>query len=277
MYQSTEACPHCGTQNLRGTWVCPRCGNTLLAYCPNCSAGNTVGSQYCHACGSPLMPTTQVPPTQPVGQQQPTQYATPDYQAQPQQPYTSSGYGAPGDPQAYQGYQQYPGYGAYPPPSQPYQGIVSRLKQIVLSTNPFLLSALVMLVVGLTVFLVLAFQFNWIKTAQPVKQTTVTSKTPPMISNLQVEGGSSQYTAIISWITDKYSSSQVAYGLWPVANTLTPVQNDPTTGTNTGVLQHQVGLTNLIPKSSYSYQAISVDKDGNVAKSPMMQFDTSAQ
>jgi hypothetical protein len=154
-------------------------------------------------------------------------------------------------------------------------GFVGRLKHIVVSTNPILLSALVVLIVGLGVFLLLAFQLHWIKVAQPTKTVTVTDKRAPVISVLQVKPGSSTYSAIISWVTDEYSSSQVQYGLWPVANTLTPLQNDPTTGDNEGVLKHEVGLTNLIPKSSYSYQAISVDKDGNTAKSPLMQFDTS--
>jgi hypothetical protein len=153
-------------------------------------------------------------------------------------------------------------------------GFVGRLKHIVASTNPILLSALVVLIVGMGVFMLLAFQLHWIKTAQPTKAVTVTDKRVPVISLLQVKQGADTYSAIVSWVTDKYSSSQVQYGLWPVANTLTPLQNDPTAGDNAGVLRHEVGLTNLIPRSSYSYQAISVDKDGNTAKSPLMQFDT---
>ncbi len=271
MYQSTEPCPHCGAQNLRGTWVCAHCGNTLLIYCPNCRAANATGSQYCQSCGSPLSPTAQAP-TQPAGQQPYPQYAQQGYQAPGQQPYTAAGYGAQGSQQVYQGYQQYPEYGGYPPQTQP--GFVGRLKHIVVSTNPILLSALVVLIVGMGIFLLMAFQLHWIKTAQPTKAVTATDTRAPVISLLQVKEGATPHSAIISWVTDEQSSSQVDYGVWPNANTSTPIQNDPTTGTNSGVLQHEVGITNLIPKSSYSYKAISIDKDGNQAESPVMQFDT---
>ena len=288
MYQSTEPCPRCGAQNLRGTWVCPHCGNTLLIYCPNCSAANVSGSQYCQQCGSPLTSTSPAP-TQPSSQPYP-QYPSQDYQTQGQQPYTGTGYGAQGGQQPYtgadygaqggqqpyQGYQQYPGYGAYPPPPPSlFQSVTARLKQVALTTNPFLLSALVVLVVGLAIFFILAFQFQWIKTAQP-QSTTVTStdKRVPQMSMLQVKPGTATQSAVIYWVTDVNSSSQVAYGIYPFANTLTPIQDDPTTGVNPGVLTHEVTLSNLMPQSQYAYIAYSVDKDGNKAESPLMQFNT---
>jgi len=281
MYQSTEPCPRCGAQNLRGTWVCPQCGTTLVIYCPACHAGNVTGSQFCHACGSPLSATGQAP-THPADQHTP-QYAATDYQAGSQQPYPG-GYGAQGGQQYYQPYQQYPEYGGYAPQpphgGMPGQGMldgfVGRLKQIVVTTNPILLSSLVILVVGLGVFLLLAFQLHWIKTPTSTKPTTTTTATSkkPQISFLQVQPGDAQHSAVISWVTDQYSSSQVQYGITPTANTLTPIEDDPSTGVSKGVLKHDVTLTNLAGGSSYSYKVISINKDGAQAESDMQQFYT---
>jgi hypothetical protein len=293
MSQATTPCPKCGTPNLRGTWVCSQCGNTLLVYCPNCHAGNEAGSQVCRSCHTPLAGPVQSAPQSyqqapPYYQQQPQQYPPPqDYGAQggqQQQPYP--GYQQPPYP-GFDQYQQYPGgydpYGAYPPP-QPadlvgkiqffFDGLTAKLKQIVMTTNPLLLSMLVIVVVGMVVFVILAFQLGWIKTATPVKTVAVKDTSPVLISMLTIKEGASPNSAIISWITNKNSSSQVEYGIWPYANTTTPIEYDPRTGVNMGVMTHQVGLTNLIKKTSYSYRAISYDKDGNKGVSPDMQFDT---
>lgn len=227
----------------------------------------------------PTYPGQSFPP--PKGQPQPPY---PEYQQQPYPDYQQ---------QSYPGYQQYPQYqqpgaydqyGSYTPPQSGdwvsrtqafFDGLVGRMKQFVRTANPILLSSLVVLVVGLTIFTILAFQLGWIKTATPSHQTTATKDTTPvLISMLTVREGSTPHSAIISWVTNKYSSSQVEYGIWPYANTTTPIQNDPRTGVNKGVLTHEVGLTNLLPKTSYIYRAISYDKDGNKGVSPDMQFDT---
>lgn len=266
MYQSTEPCPHCGAQNLRGTWVCADCGNTLLMYCPNCRAGNATGSQYCHACGSPLSPTTQAP-DYPAGQQTYAQYPPPDYQSPGQQPYTTAGYGAPGNQNAYPGYQQYPQYGGYPPQRQAFpganmlDGFIGRVKQILVNTNPILLSALVVLIVGMGIFLLLAFQLQWIKVGQPTKPATTTTARAPSILTLQVDSGTTTHSALITWTTDQNSSSQVAYGLWPVINNIMPIEDDPRTGTSDGVLKHEATLDNLQPNQKYSFKVISINKD----------------
>ncbi len=279
MYQNTIPCPHCGHQNLHGTWVCAACGFTLLVYCPHCQAGNETGSQFCQYCGSSLAGPGQAPVQQPPGAGQPQQYYQPD------QPYEYQA------PSVQQSQQQYPyqqeGYQQYDPYRQPgpaysigglqdrLDNFVGRLKQLTRTTNPILLSSLVVLVVGLTVFLVLAFQLGWIKTGEPPKQTSgPTDTTPPMILMLQVKEGSSPHSAIITWSTSKPSSTQVEYGIWPYANTTTPVTDMPIPGVNSGSSNHQVGLTNLLPKTSYVYRAISIDKDGNKAVSPEMRFDT---
>jgi hypothetical protein len=284
-------------QNLRGTWVCSHCGSTLMVYCPQCHSGNESGSQYCRSCHAPLASPGQVQP--PVPQQQTSQQQQQYYQQYPQ--YPPQGYGTPGAPdqqQQYPGYQQppYPGYdqyqqypggydpyAAYPPP-QPndfvgkiqffFDSVPAKLKQVVMTTNPILLSALVVLVVGTLIFTVLAFQLGWIKTATPAKATVVKDTTPVMISVLTIKEGSTPHSAIITWVTNKPSSSQVEYGIWPYPNTTTPIENDPRTGTNMGLLTHQAGLTNLLPRSSYVYRAISYDKDSNKGISPDMQFDT---
>ncbi len=229
-------------------------------------------------------PYQQPPPAYPgQGYAPPDTHSQPPYQDYQQPPY-----------QQYHQYQQYPEYqpdvydqyGGYPPqPPQPgdwitkgqafFDGLVGRLKRFVLTTNPILLSSLVVLVVGLTVFTILAFQLGWIRTSAPAQQTQTTKDTTPvLISMLTVKEGSTPHSAIISWVTNKYSSSQVEYGIWPYANTTTPIQNDPRNGANMGVLTHQVGLTNLLPKTSYIYRAISYDKYGNKGVSPDMQFDT---
>jgi hypothetical protein len=78
---------------------------------------------------------------------------------------------------------------------------------------------------------------------------------------------------IVSWQTDKPSSSQVQYGIYPNPDTVTPIYSDPSKG-DAGVIVHQVNLTNLLPATSYSYRAISIDTNGNKTVSPDMQFTT---
>ena len=152
-------------------------------------------------------------------------------------------------------------------------GLTEKLRQFVSSTNPILLSSLVVLIVGMAIFLVLAFQFGWIKTGGAPPVAALKDKTPPQISMLRIREGQNR-GAIISWVTNEPSSSQVEYGIWPYPNNTTPIQNDPTIGINSGLLVHEVGLTNLLPRTSYVYRAVSIDKDGNRGVSPDMQFDT---
>lgn len=291
MYQaSTTPCPKCGAQNLRGTWVCSQCGNTLIVYCPACRAGNEAGSQYCHNCRTPLSPQASQQEQQPYPgydpyQQQYQQYPQQGYDQPGQQP-PYPGYGQQPYP-GYDPYQQYPGgydpYGGYPPPpadwlgraQQSFDKAVAKLKQIAVTTNPILLSALVVLVVGMTVFTILAFQLGWIKTDSATKTTqAVADSTPVMLFNVDVIPGSIPHSAIVTWVTNKYASSQVEYGISPYANITTPIENDPRTGANMGVMSHQVGLVNLLPNTTYVYRAISYDKDGNKGVSPDVPFQT---
>jgi len=296
MYQSTIPCPKCGAQNLRGQWVCAHCGNTLVVYCRSCHASNAADGQYCHACHAPL-PHPGITPAQP-------QYQPPEPQPQQPQPYPQYPQYPPGQIDQGQYPPQYPPYPppGYPPQQPPYQdyqagygqygdytpypvhggrayagggldGLAGKLKQIVRTTNPILLSSLVVLVVGMAVFLILAFQFGWIKTGSAPKVETVKDTKAPVISMLRVSEGANK-GAIISWVTDEPASTQVEYGIWPYANTTTLLESDPRTGVNAGTMTHSVSLTNLLPRTSYIYRAISYDKAGNKGVSPDMQFDT---
>jgi hypothetical protein len=263
--------------------MCFQCGNTLVAYCPACHAGNSLDSQYCQACKTPLplagnppvqaQYPAQPPPQQPWYPPQPgyPPYPPQDYQAQPQPPYQpyTGGYAQ----QPYD-YTQQPGYGGGAPQASAIDRLTEQLKHFVRTTNPILLSSLVVLIVGMAIFLVLAFQFGWIKTGPPPKSAAPTDTTPPVITKIfELKEGANR-SVIISWVTDEPSSSQVEYGIWPYANTTTPIQYDPTTGLNPGVQLHEVGLTNLLPRTSYIYRIVSMDKNNNKIKGPDSRFDT---
>jgi hypothetical protein len=240
-----------------------------------------------HAGAPPAQPQYQ--PQQPQQPQQYQQYPPGGYQDQGQyppqyQPYTQQGYQPQAQQPPYQDYQggygQYGDYKPYPvhgggaSPAGILDGLSGRIREIVQKTNPILLSALVVLVVGMSIFLILAFQFDWIKTGTPPKAAAPKDTIAPVISMLRVKEGANN-AAIISWVTSELSSTQVEYGIWPYANTTTLIENDPRTGANAGLLVHEVALTNLLPRTSYIYRAVSYDKDGNKGISPDMQFDTS--
>jgi hypothetical protein len=233
-------------------------------------------------------PAVQPPyqPQQPQTQQQYQQYPPAGYQDQGQYPPQYQQYGQQGyQPQTqqppYQGsydqygnYKPFPVHGGAPSPTGTLDSLTNKLKDIVQNTNPILLSSLVVLVVGMVIFLVLAFQFGWIKTGSAPKAAAPKDTSAPVISMLRVKEGANS-GAIISWVTNEPSSTQVEYGIWPYANTTTLIESDPRTGVNAGTLTHTVGLTNLLPRTSYVYRAVSYDKDGNKGVSPDMQFDTS--
>ncbi|MCX6005094.1 MAG: fibronectin type III domain-containing protein, partial [Chloroflexi bacterium] len=147
--------------------------------------------------------------------------------------------------------------------------IVAKAKQIIMTTNPVYFLVLGVIIIGMAGFLAYAFQAGLIKTGTTVKSKGPTDTTPPVITMITVKAGQGN-SAIISWVTDKYSSSQVQWGVYPAPNQLTPIQNDPTTGQNMGVLIHQVAITPLAQNMDYMYRVISVDKDGNKAVSPPM-------
>jgi hypothetical protein len=84
----------------------------------------------------------------------------------------------------YGDYKPYPVHGGGAPPPDMLDRLTGRLKEIVQNTNPMLLSALVVLVVGMAIFLILAFQFGWIKTGPAPKAAAPKDTIAPVISIL---------------------------------------------------------------------------------------------
>jgi len=108
----------------------------------------------------------------------------------------------------------------------------------------------------------------------PESTPIITDLTEPQISMIRITASTGN-NVVISWVTDEPSSSQVVYGPYPNANIQSQIQYDPTTGNSSGVLKHEVSL-NVQPLTSYIYHVISLDKYGNRAVSPNMNFDTAS-
>ena len=102
--------------------------------------------------------------------------------------------------------------------------------------------------------------------------TTTTDTTPPIISS--VLASTTTTTAVITWATDELAGSQVEYGTDINYGTSTAWENDPTSGTSTGVATHSVTLTGLTSGTEYHYRVKSKDAAGNVAVSPDNTFTT---
>ncbi len=80
------------------------------------------------------------------------------------------------------------------------------------------------------------------------------------------------FTSTISWRTDRESSSFVEYGL--NANSLGEENNGKTVGKLDSTLNHSVQLEGLNPETTYYYQAVWVDEDGNRGESETLSFTT---
>jgi hypothetical protein len=96
--------------------------------------------------------------------------------------------------------------------------------------------------------------------------TAAPGSTMPVISNV----GSSSITAtgaVISWTTDKATSSQVNYGTTTAYGGSTPLDSTLVTG-------HTVTLNGLTPSTVYHYQVLSRDSSGNLAVSGDFTFTT---
>jgi len=222
---------------------------------------------------------------------------TPQYDPNQQAGYTpqydpnqQTGYAPQYDPCQQTGYTPRDPYQQQPPPAYPVTGgwqyklneYTAKAKQIILTTNPVYFLILGVLVIGIAGFLAFAYQTGLIKAGvTDTKQQGPTDKTPPVITMITVKAGQGN-SALISWVTDEYSSTQVQWGVYPAPNQLTIVKNDPTTGQNMGVLIHEIAITPLAVKTTYQYRVISVDKYGNKAVSPSMtsppmEFTTTTQ
>ncbi len=96
---------------------------------------------------------------------------------------------------------------------------------------------------------------------------TATSN-PPVISNVQATQITSS-GSVITWTTDKPSSSQVKYGPSAPYGSATPVNN-------TQVTSHSVTLSGLTAATLYHFQALSQDVAGNLTSSADFTFTTAA-
>jgi len=87
--------------------------------------------------------------------------------------------------------------------------------------------------------------------------TTLIDNTPPRISSVAAALVSNT-SAVITWVTDKNSTSQVIYGTSTAYGTETAVSTDLLTG-------HSVTLTGLAGNTKYYYKVVSVDAYTNSA------------
>ncbi|MBP6963463.1 MAG: fibronectin type III domain-containing protein [Armatimonadetes bacterium] len=98
---------------------------------------------------------------------------------------------------------------------------------------------------------------------------TFTSTSPdtegPVISDMTASADVT--SAVVTWVTNEYSTSRVEYGLTPLYGVVTALDADL-------VVEHSVSLANLQPQTTYYYRVISVDGSGNQTISPGSSFET---
>jgi len=95
---------------------------------------------------------------------------------------------------------------------------------------------------------------------------TVANGTAPVITMLRVRDVTPT-TATVTWLTDRPATAQVAYGMPPNLDLLTPLVGDLSTS-------HSVELTGLVPGTAYRVRALSVSSDGLPAAPVEHDFDT---
>ena len=103
--------------------------------------------------------------------------------------------------------------------------------------------------------------------ARAARVSAMSADTAPAIST--VTSAATSTTAIITWLTDEYSTSQVEYGT-------TASYSSTTTKDLIPVTSHSVILTDLTPSTLYHYAVLSVDAYGNAGVSPDNVFNTAA-
>jgi hypothetical protein len=96
---------------------------------------------------------------------------------------------------------------------------------------------------------------------------TVSNSTGPVISNLAVNSVSSS-SAAISWTTNGNADTQVAYGVTAAYGQLSALVSNLTTA-------HAVTLSGLSASTTYHYQVMSRDSQGNLTSSSDFTFTTS--
>jgi hypothetical protein len=98
------------------------------------------------------------------------------------------------------------------------------------------------------------------------KSGGTTYTVPPKISGVLVSAAALQEVGI-TWNTDQLSSSQVEWGTTNAYGNLTPIADDPSTGSTLGVVTHAVTVKGLTASTTYHYRVISKNKDGLSSKS----------
>src|SRR4030043_409791 len=91
---------------------------------------------------------------------------------------------------------------------------------------------------------------------------------PPTISGVNVSN-ITESSATITWNTDETATGQVNYGKTETYDNTTPLDSNLTNS-------HSVTLTGLDDGTTYNFQAISKDSNGNVATSAKQTFETPA-
>lgn len=99
--------------------------------------------------------------------------------------------------------------------------------------------------------------------------STSTDVTPPIISSVSATSTSEGEQAIINWVTDEAANSQVAYGTSSTYSTYSMLDSE-------FVMDHSLTLSSLVPDTTYHFQVISTDENGNTAYSNDLTFIASA-
>ncbi len=283
--QQMFPCPFCGVHNNIGQKFCGGCGQKLDYNCPYCGAIVDSSMASCPNCYTALnWPVSQAPsqpPMQPPAQPMQGPPAPP-MQGPPAQP--MQGPPAPpmqgppppmqgppppqGPPPAYfsqergpyyqEQYQPY-GYGGQPPRQKkpfPY-GLLAIIVVIVLLCVGGALYALDML--------------PFISTSDNATSSgngeQVADNTVPKISGVSSSATTSTFT--ITWTTNKKTTGQVIYGTTEDYGMFSSKEKDLVTS-------HSVELTGLDEDTTYHFQVVSEDADGNEATSSDNQFTTLA-
>jgi hypothetical protein len=109
---------------------------------------------------------------------------------------------------------------------------------------------------------------NTISSSDLTFSTAPRRTTPPVITNVQATAVTTS-GATITWVTDEPSNSQVNYGTSSAYGSSTPVNG-------TAVTNHSIQLDGLSANTSYHFQVVSEDSEGNIGLSGDFSFTTSA-
>jgi hypothetical protein len=99
----------------------------------------------------------------------------------------------------------------------------------------------------------------------PAAPSSTVEINPPVISNLTSAVASTSIT--ISWTTNKPATSQVLFGSSTAMSAHVPSDANLSTA-------HSIQISNLVPGSTYYYEAQSTDPSGKTGNSPQQSFTT---